>query len=143
MAAKQAPAATLSDLSSRCFDHSPLPMVTVEGATHIVRYVNPAFCRLTGKSKDELVGTPFCGMLPETDECLTLLDRIYRTGQPESYTKLSPSDGDPVLSCLCDVAGDGERTRGGRRDSSDRDRAAPRKDAGDERGVDARFAAPA
>jgi PAS domain S-box-containing protein len=98
---KPATAATLSDLSSRCFDHSPLPMVTVEGATHIVRYVNPAFCRLTGKSKGELMGTPFCGMLPDpdTDECLALLERIYRTGIPESYTKLSPADSDPILSC--------------------------------------------
>jgi two-component sensor histidine kinase len=93
------PAAMLSDLSSRCFDHSPLPMVTVEGATHIVRYVNPAFCRLTDKTRDELLGTPFCAMLPETDECLALLERIYRTGQPETYTKLSSSDRDPVLSC--------------------------------------------
>jgi two-component sensor histidine kinase len=93
------PATTLSELSSQCFDHSPLPMATVEGATHMVRYVNPAFCRLTGKTSDELVGTPFCAMLPDTDECTALLDRIYRTAQPESYTKLSSSDADPVLSC--------------------------------------------
>src|ERR1017187_6345032 len=25
----------------------------------ILRYVNPAFCRLTGKTKDELIGKPF------------------------------------------------------------------------------------
>jgi hypothetical protein len=93
------PAPMLTELSSRCFDHSPLPMATVEGATHIVRYVNPAFCRLAGKTSDELVGTPFCAMLPDIDECTALLDRIYRTAQPESYTKLSSSDADPVLSC--------------------------------------------
>jgi two-component sensor histidine kinase len=98
MAAKRAPATILSELSSHCFEHSPLPMVTVEGATHIVRYVNSAFCRLTDKSKAELVGTAFCAMLPETDECLALLDRVHRTGRPESYTKLSPSDADPVLA---------------------------------------------
>jgi two-component sensor histidine kinase len=99
MLAKAAPAKMLSDLSSRCFDHSPLPMVTVDGAAHIVRYANPAFCRLTGQTSDELVGTPFCAMLPETDECQAQLDRIYRTGQPETYTRLSSSDTDPVLSC--------------------------------------------
>jgi two-component sensor histidine kinase len=98
MAAKRAPATILSELSSHCFEHSPLPMVTVEGATHIVRYVNSAFCRLTDKSKAELVGTAFCAMLPETDECLALLDRVHRTGRPESYTKLSPADADPVLA---------------------------------------------
>jgi two-component sensor histidine kinase len=99
MAAKPAPAAMLSEISSRCFDHSPLPIAAVEGATHIVRYVNPVLCRLTGKTKDQLVGTPFCAMLPETDECLALLDRILRTGQPETYTKLRSSGPDPVLSC--------------------------------------------
>jgi two-component sensor histidine kinase len=80
------------------FDHSPFPTVAVEGATHIVRYVNPAFCRLTSKAGDELVGKSFCAMLPETDECLALLDRICRTGRPETYTKLISSDPDPVLS---------------------------------------------
>jgi PAS domain S-box-containing protein len=93
------PATMLSELSSGCFDRSPLPMATVEGATHIVRYVNPSFCRLTGKTSDELVGTPFCTMLPETDDCVVLLDRINRTGQPETYTKLSSSDTDPMLFC--------------------------------------------
>jgi two-component sensor histidine kinase len=92
-------ATTLSELSSQCFDHSPLPMITVEGATHIVRYANPAFCGLTGKTGDELAGSPFCAMLPETDECMAVLDRIARTAQPESYIKLSADDSDPVLSC--------------------------------------------
>jgi two-component sensor histidine kinase len=95
---RTSPATMLSELSSGCFDHSPFPMVTVEAATHIVRYVNSAFCRLKNKASDELVGTSFCAMLPETDECRALLDRICHTGQPESYTRLSRSDPDPVLS---------------------------------------------
>jgi two-component sensor histidine kinase len=89
----------LSELGGRCFDHSPLPIAAVEGATHIVRYVNPVFCRLTGKTRDQLVGTPFYAMLPEMDECLALMDRILRTGQPETYTRLNSSDSDPVLAC--------------------------------------------
>ena len=112
------PATMLSEPSSGYFDHSPFPMVTVEGATHIVRYVNPAFCRLTKQASDELVGISFCAMLPEMDECLALLDRIYRTGQPETYTKLISSDPDPVLSCY-------------------------EMWPGDERGANAGFAAPA
>jgi PAS domain S-box-containing protein len=50
------------DLLSLCrsiFEDSPLPTATVAGAKHIVRNVNPAFCRLVGKSKDELIGRPF------------------------------------------------------------------------------------
>jgi two-component sensor histidine kinase len=90
----------LSELSSHCFDHSPLPMVTVEGLTDIVRYVNPAFCQLADQSSDELVGTSFCAMMPDTAECKVLLDRIYRTGQPETYTKLTSSDPDPDLDSL-------------------------------------------
>jgi two-component sensor histidine kinase len=92
------PATMLSELPSGCFDYSPFPMATVEGVTHIVRYVNPAFCQLTNKASGELVGTSFCSMLPETDECLALLDRVCRTGQPESYTRLNASDPDPALS---------------------------------------------
>lgn len=93
------PATMLSELSRGYFDHAPFPMVTVDGATHIVRYVNPAFCRLTDKAGEELLGTSFCAMLPNTDECRALLDRIYRTGQPESYAKLNASEPDPALSC--------------------------------------------
>lgn len=92
------PAPMPSELSSGCFDRSPFPTVTVKGTAHLVSYVNPAFCRLTNKAGGELVGTSFCAMLPDTDECLALLDRLYRTGQPQSYTKLNVSGPDPVLS---------------------------------------------
>lgn len=99
MSIRLAPATkTLSELSSGCFDHSPLPMATVEGTTHIVRYVNAAFCRLVGKTGDELVGTSFCDMLLEADECTMLLDRICRTAQPENYIKLSAEEADPLIS---------------------------------------------
>ena len=83
-------AAHQPDLSSLCVaitEHAPLPMATVEGASHIVRYVNPAFCRLMDKPAKQLVGIPFCEMLPEKDECVTLLDRVYRTGKSESHTE--------------------------------------------------------
>jgi hypothetical protein len=42
----------LSSLGRSIIEHTPLPMATVEGARHIVRYVNPAFCRLIDKNKD-------------------------------------------------------------------------------------------
>jgi len=34
-------------------------MVAVEGTTHVVIYVNPAFARLTGREPRQLVGHPF------------------------------------------------------------------------------------
>ena len=55
----------LRDLCRNATEGSPLPMVTVEGLTHIVRYVNPAFCRLSHKKKAELMGRPFAEAVPE------------------------------------------------------------------------------
>jgi PAS domain S-box-containing protein len=67
-------------------ENSPLPMVAVEGITHIVSYVNPAFCRLAAKEADDLIGNPFAEVVPEGERngCLALLDRVYRTGNTES-----------------------------------------------------------
>ena len=65
-------------------------MAVVEGAGHIVRCVNPAFCRLMGKPSERLIGMPFAETMPAKDECLPLLDRVYRTGKPESYTEQHP-----------------------------------------------------
>ena len=79
----------MPDLPSLCrlmFEGSPLPMVTVEGAKHVVRYVNPAFCRLAGKSKDELIGNPFAEIVPE-DGFLSFLDQVYRTGEAGIHTE--------------------------------------------------------
>ena len=83
-------AADQPDLSSVCLaiaEHAPLPMVMVEGASHIVCYVNPAFCRLMDKPAKQLVGKPFAEMLLEKDVCVTLLDRVFRTGKSESHTE--------------------------------------------------------
>ena len=72
-------------------------MVTVEGAGHKVRYVNPAFCRLIGKTKDELIGKPFPEMLPGNDDCVRRLDRVFRTGISESHTEQEHSIPHPVF----------------------------------------------
>jgi PAS domain S-box-containing protein len=88
------------DLSSLCLaitEHAPLPMATVEGASHIVRYVNPAFCRLLDKPSEQLVGIPFREMLPEMDECVTLLDRVFHTGKPESHMEQEHSKHHPAF----------------------------------------------
>ena len=100
MGAKLKPADRLPDLSNFCAaitEHAPLPMATVEGGTHIVRYGNPAFCCLMGQPLDQLVGKPFDELLPEKDQCVTLLNRVFRTRKPESYTEQDLSKPQPVF----------------------------------------------
>jgi two-component sensor histidine kinase len=89
--------AMLSDRSSPWLEHAPLPMAAFEGTVHVVRYVNPAFCRLIGKAPSELTGKPFREILPAKSECLAVLDRIYRTGTSEKYTEQEDSGPPPAL----------------------------------------------
>jgi signal transduction histidine kinase len=87
-------------LSSLCLavtERAPLPMAAVEGASHVVRQVNPAFCRLLDKPREQLVGKSFGEMLPEKDECVALLDRVFRTGKPASHTEQNHSKPHPVF----------------------------------------------
>ena len=64
---------------------SPQPMIAAGGPTHVVRYLNPAFARLAGRPAGDLVGRPFAEAVPEgaSNACLGLLDRVFRTGQPD------------------------------------------------------------
>ena len=84
---------------SRYFSElSPQPMVAVEGATHVVRYVNAAFSLLVGKEATELVGRPFAEAVPEgqQNKCLSLFDRVYLTGTPEILVEQEHSQTPPV-----------------------------------------------
>ena len=65
-----------------------MPMIAVEGPDHIIRYLNPAFCSLIGKSREELTGTPFSVVIPAADQCVPVLDRLYQTGQPQIHIGL-------------------------------------------------------
>ena len=78
------PTPDLQSLSRQVTERSPLPMAALEGATHLVRYVNPAFCRLVRKKSEELVGIPFARAVPEAGACLPHLDQTYRTGTAET-----------------------------------------------------------
>ena len=78
-------------------EQAPVPMATMEGAGHIVRCVNLAFCRLMDKPTEQLVGKPFAEMMSNNDECLTMLDRVFRTGQSESYTPQQHSEPQSLL----------------------------------------------
>jgi two-component system NtrC family sensor kinase len=79
-------AIALPKLCRSVADASPMPMAGLNGPAHILRYVNLAFCLLTGKSKDELIGMSFCGIAPCTEDCLSLLDRVTLTGLGDSHT---------------------------------------------------------
>jgi len=67
-------------------EHAPVPMALIEGTSHIACYINPAFCRLIGKTNEELIGVAFDKILPTEVECLAVFDRVYKTGKPENYT---------------------------------------------------------
>jgi PAS domain-containing protein len=72
-------------------------MVMMEGANHVVRYVNPAFCRLVDKPTEQLIGKSFAEMMPEKDDCLALVDSVYRTGRSETHTEQRHSQSHPVF----------------------------------------------
>lgn len=48
--------------------------------------VNPAFCRLLGKTEEEMLGLPLAALMPENDQCMNLLAQVYRSGSSETYT---------------------------------------------------------
>ena len=73
-----------------------MPMAELEGAGHIIRYLNPAFCRLVGRSKEALVGNPFAAIAQEGDISLTALERVYRTGEAETHTEAEHPGSHPV-----------------------------------------------
>jgi len=84
------------DLSGFCrtfAEPAPLPMALVEGASDILCYVNPAFCRLLDTTAEELVGKPFFEVVPDGGECVQVLTRVFQSGKPESYRQLEDSAG--------------------------------------------------
>ena len=85
---KTAPPARPSDpvnWSSPVINRAPLPFLELRGNTHGIVYVNSAFCRLLGKSPKELIGKRFAEIVPAGDECLSILDRAYQTGEPFAH----------------------------------------------------------
>src|SRR5690349_1384498 len=90
-----------SDLPRLCrylSECSPQPMVAVEGATHVVSYLNPAFARLVGRERKDLVGRLLAEAVPEGpgSGCLALLDRVFRTGTPENLAEQEQRQAPPA-----------------------------------------------
>jgi len=70
---------------------SPLAMAVSEGPSHVLCYVNPAFCRLFDRPAAELLGRPFAEACPDAEAAAagSLLDRVLETGAAESLADLS------------------------------------------------------
>lgn len=91
-AAPEKPAA-----SNRWLDQATAPIATTEGSNHIVRYVNPAFCRWLERPAESFLGKPFGTLLPQMSECVPLLDRVYRTQIAETHSEQHYSKADPAF----------------------------------------------
>lgn len=76
---------------------APVPMAMLAGAGHWVGYANPAFCRLMGRPLATLTGRPFTEILAKRDECLALLDRVFREGRPATHTAQEHAEPSPVF----------------------------------------------
>jgi PAS domain S-box-containing protein len=89
---------------------SPLPMATVEGSIHVLRFVNRAFCRMLGKDQEEVIGKPFAETVPVEHTFLSSLDRVFRTGQAESHAEQEGGKAHPFYGSFVFwpfLAGDG------------------------------------
>jgi signal transduction histidine kinase/ActR/RegA family two-component response regulator len=74
-------------LTAPLIERAPLPLVEVQGSTHIVSYANAAFCRLLGKPQADLIGRSFGEIVSHGRECLPLLDRVYQRGEAVTHAQ--------------------------------------------------------
>ncbi|MFE2648081.1 PP2C family protein-serine/threonine phosphatase [Streptomyces nigra] len=72
------------------FDATPSPYLVLD-TDLVIRYVNPAYLRVTGRTADELVGKRFFDALPENpgaeqaeDNLRASLTRVLNSGKPET-----------------------------------------------------------
>lgn len=72
------------------FDATPSPYLVLD-TDLVIRYVNPAYGRVTGRTADELVGKRFFDALPENpgaeqaeDNLRDSLNRVLNSGKPET-----------------------------------------------------------
>jgi signal transduction histidine kinase len=87
------------DVQSRAaplIERAPLPMIEVEGPLHLVCFVNAAFCRLLGKTREEITGKPFAQFVRNGEKCAALLNRVYETGEFETHIDADHSDTNPA-----------------------------------------------
>ena len=98
---------------------SPLALAATEGATHVVRYVNPAFSLLTGHAAAALIGQSLHAVVPAAHRAgvVALLDRVHHTGETASAADLGDGYGPARDAAYATYAawpllGDDQRPRG-------------------------------
>lgn len=84
-------------LAAPIIECAPLPMVEVEGPRHVLCFVNPAFCQLLQKTREELLGRPFGQIVRNGERCAALLDRVYETGEFETHVDTDHSAVNPAV----------------------------------------------
>lgn len=90
------PVPDLQSLAAPLIERAPLPMIEVEGPLHLVCFVNAAFCRLLGKTREEITGKPFGQFVRNGEKCVALLNRVYETGEFETHIDTDHSDTNPA-----------------------------------------------
>ena len=68
-------------------EFAPWPMAEVEGVAHVVQAINPAFCELLKKNKEDIIGKPIAQVFAEEHPSHGLLDRVLRTGEAASHVE--------------------------------------------------------
>jgi signal transduction histidine kinase len=64
---------------------------------HLIAYSNPALSRLLDRSKAALLGKSFCQIAHMSGDCVSLFDRVYRTGESVSHTEHDDSKPDSAF----------------------------------------------
>jgi signal transduction histidine kinase len=79
---------------------SPLALAVSEGPSHVLTYVNPAFCRQYNRPATDLLGHPFAEVCPQESRAVcSLLDRVFETRAAESLADLSGEGSGSELTC--------------------------------------------
>ncbi|MEO8591247.1 MAG: ATP-binding protein [Flavobacteriales bacterium] len=94
-------------------NHAPWPMVEVEGMAHVVRSVNPAFCKLLNKQDQDIIGKALADLVPQDKRILPLLDRVLRTGEAAVHAEVERVAPNPIFwsyTCWPIQAGTARRT---------------------------------
>jgi signal transduction histidine kinase len=73
------------DLPASWIEGAPHAIAVTHGPAHLLRQVNPAFCRLMSMEAEAVLGRPYAEVLPEPggDGPLPLLERVFRSGVAE------------------------------------------------------------
>src|SRR6187551_1368598 len=106
------PPPELHPRSAPIIERAPLPIIEVQGAEHLVSYVNSAFCSLLEKPRKDLIGKTFAEIVPKGEECVPILDRVYQTGEAVTIAKEDESEPARWLYAMWPALDENERPVG-------------------------------